>query len=177
MVVQWIGTKHCSPDGRDFFISKTSVFTKCNTLTYVVQLHTWFSSIAYVDTNLQRNLPVRGKKINILGRIMLLNLNIYLKIVTKFLYFIFTKKREYIIIFIVVVVMVSFDRLNILFIISAKALCLFLNVYLTISKVFLRNKRSYNRSNKFTLQSSTWLTGTVDRDVKQQTERWWNSLN
>jgi len=86
---------------------------------------------------------------------MLLNLNIYLKIVTKFLYFIFTKKREYIIIFIVVVVMVSFDRLNILFIISAKALCLFLNVYLTISKVFLRNKRSYNRSNKFTLQSST----------------------
>jgi len=47
---------------------------------------------------------------------MFLNLNIYLQIATNFLYFIFTEKREYIIIFIVAVVMISFDRLNILFI-------------------------------------------------------------
>jgi len=158
------------------FCQQTPVFTKCNTLTYVVQLHTWFSSIACVDTNVQRNLPVRGKRSNILGRIMLLNLNICLQITTNFLYFIFTKKREYIIIFIVAVVMISFDRLNILFIISAKVICIFISVYLTISKVFLHNKRSYNRPNKSTLQSSTWLTGTVDRHVKRQRGRWWNSL-
>lgn len=141
-----------------------------------VLIQTWFSSSACVDTNIQRNLPVRIKRSNILVWMIPLNLNIYLQIKLLISFILYLRRK--------VNILSSFLLLLWLFYLAGwiycsqsrlQLRCLFLNVYLKVSKFFLHNKQSYNRSKKSNLQSSKWLAETAERDVKQQRGRWWNS--